>query len=63
MLFFFVMNKMHNYKIFIIDEDIKSRKSLKFVEKIIFHTLALTEKNYWADNSYCSDLEVTIYGQ
>ena len=25
--------------------------------------LALTEKNYWADNSYYSDLEVTIYGQ
>ena len=24
---------------------------------------ALTEKNYWADNSYYSDLEVTIYGQ
>ena len=23
----------------------------------------LTEKNYWADNSYYSDLEVTIYGQ
>ena len=24
---------------------------------------SLTEKNYWADNSYYSDLEVTIYGQ
>ena len=23
----------------------------------------LTENNYWADNSYYSDLEVTIYGQ
>ena len=23
----------------------------------------LTEKNHWADNSYYSDLEVTIYGQ
>ena len=23
----------------------------------------LTGKNYWADNSYYSDLEVTIYGQ
>ena len=24
---------------------------------------SLTEKNYWADNSYYSELEVTIYGQ
>ena len=24
---------------------------------------SLTEKNYWADNSYYSDLEVSIYGQ
>ena len=23
----------------------------------------ITEKNYWADTSYYSDLEVTIYGQ
>ena len=23
----------------------------------------LTEKNYWAGNSYYEDLEVTIYGQ
>ena len=24
---------------------------------------SLTEKNYWGDNNYYSDLEVTIYGQ
>ena len=28
-----------------------------------FSGISLTEKNYWADNSYYSDLEVTIYGQ
>ena len=29
-----------------------------FVCKVTF-----TEKNYWADDSYYSDLEITIYGQ
>ena len=29
----------------------------------ILRGTSLTEKNYWADNSYYSDLEVTIYGQ
>ena len=27
------------------------------------HVDTLTEKNYWADNSYYSGSEVTIYGQ
>ena len=25
--------------------------------------VTLAERNYWADNSYYSDLEVTVYGQ
>ena len=32
-------------------------------ECAIFLTISLTERNYWADNSYYSDLEVTIYGK
>ena len=31
--------------------------------KNIFYRVPLTEKYYWADNSYYPDLECTIYGQ
>ena len=32
-------------------------------KKYMLLLVTLTEKNYWDDNSYYSDLEVTIYGQ
>ena len=35
----------------------------KMIEPGQNECIALTEKNYWADNSYCLDLEVTIYSQ